>query len=606
MTETPKKPTNYRRTKANDPLDWVDKRTEIESKSKEEPVTQEMIAEPVTKETITNNEEIKMSEQSIVLSEILRIAKAFEQGVLSERAKIVDPEHAETFNALNALIDAALLPLGESNRILRHMRGCDLRNKIEIVCHGEHEIMKDTINGIHGWMLDIIAYITKIANGDFSAEPTKASEQDQIYDSLVLLKTNLKQLVEDTAQIANASIEGRLEVRADVTKNKGEYRIIVEGVNTSLDAIIEPLRNISIVIDAMDNNDLSAELKGEYRGEFLRIKDSFESAMEKLNASLYQISDTVDQVSVAAEQLNLASNSLASAAEEQSSAVEEVTSAIEETDSQVRANTDNANAANQLVMTASQAADQGRTKMQSMSNAMGAINNSSQSIAKIIKVIDEIAFQTNLLALNAAVEAARAGQHGRGFAVVAQEVRNLAGRSAKAARETADLIDESTKRVNDGVSIAAETGEALDLIVGNVLKVKDLVAEISTASVEQSRGISQINVAMGQIAAAARLASQQSEELSSASSELSTISSQTQHELSRFKLRERQVRGGAGLLNLESITPEMLRQLQILLGQQTAPKPVAAPKPAAHSAPAKKSPKHVMPLDEDERGFGKF
>lgn len=597
MTETPKKPTNYRRTKANDPLDWVDKRAEI--------TTEE---EPVTPESITlNNEEIKMSEQSTVLPEIVRLTKAFEQGVLSERANAANSENAETLNAVNAMLDAALSPLGECNRILRHLRAGDLRNKIEIVCHGEHEEMKNTINGVHTWLVDLSTYITKMANGDFTAETVKSSDQDQVHEWLVLLKTNLKQLVEDTSMIADANVEGRLDVRADVTKNKGEYRIIIEGVNTSLDAIVEPLNNISAVIDALDNNDLSAELRGEYRGEFLRIKNSFESAMARLNASLYQISDTVDQVSVAAEQLNVTSNSLAAAAEEQSSAVEEVTSAIEETDSQVRANTDNANAANQLVMTASQAADQGRTKMQSMSDAMGAINSSSQSIAKIIKVIDEIAFQTNLLALNAAVEAARAGQHGRGFAVVAQEVRNLAGRSAKAARETADLIDDSTKRVNDGVSIAAETGEALDLIVSSVLKVKDLVAEIATASVEQSRGVSQINVAMGQIAAAARLSSQQSEELSSASTELSTIASQTQHELSRFKLRERQSSAGAGLLNLESLTPDMLRQLQMLLGQQaTAPKPTTIVAKPVHAAPAKKSPKQIMPLDQDERGFGKF
>jgi len=278
-----------------------------------------------------------------------------------------------------------------------------------------------------------------------------------------------------------------------------------------------------------------------------------------------------------------------------------VTSSLEETDSQVKANTDNANAANQLVMDTSQAANQGQVKMAGMIGAMDAINQSSQDIAKIIKVIDEIAFQTNLLALNAAVEAARAGQHGRGFAVVAQEVRNLAGRSAKAARETADLIEDSSKRVTEGVGIANETREALDQIVGNVVKVKDLVAEIATASTEQSRGVSQINVAMNQVAKAAQEGSQQAEELASSSGELTNVANQMRVEISRFKLRERQHQASG--VGLENISPEMIRQIMAMMRAEQAGQGVA-PKAAA---PARaKSPKSVLPLDADERGFSGF
>ena len=293
---------------------------------------------------------------------------------------------------------------------------------------------------------------------------------------------------------------------------------------------------------------------------------------------------------------------MASTSEEQSSSVEEVNSSLTETDSQVKANTDGANTANQLVLGTSQAASAGQAKMEAMTRAMNEINTSSRNIAKIIKVIDEIAFQTNLLALNAAVEAARAGQHGRGFAVVAQEVRNLAGRSAKAARETAELIENSVKQVSDGVGIAKETSEALNQIVTNVVKVKDLVGEIATASAEQSRGVGQINVAMNQVAKAAQEGSQQSEELASASSELASLAGRMRDEVRRFKLRERKLIAN-DISGLEGLTADMVNQLKAMLAaQRKAP----APEPAKVSASPRRSPKSVVPLDHDSRGYGAF
>ena len=339
-----------------------------------------------------------------------------------------------------------------------------------------------------------------------------------------------------------------------------------------------------------------------YNGDYCKIIHSFEKAFVGLNNTFYQIVDAVEQVGQSAEQLNAASQNMASTSEEQSSSVEEVNSSLQETDSQVKANTDSANTANQLVMGTSQAANAGQAKMEAMSRAMNEINTSSRNIAKIIKVIDEIAFQTNLLALNAAVEAARAGQHGRGFAVVAQEVRNLAGRSAKAARETAELIENSVKQVSDGVVIAKETSEALNQIVTNVVKVKDLVGEIATASAEQSRGVGQINVAMNQVAKAAQEGSQQSEELASASSELASLAGSMRDEVRRFKLRERKLSAG-DIGGLEGLTSEMLVQLKALLAAQHKP---PAPEALKANATQRKSPKSVVPLDHDVRGYGKF
>ena len=582
----------------------------------------------------------------LLQNEMHRLTVASNAGLLSERGKTeeFEGEYAAVVRGVNEMLDEILLPISEGNRILSMIQGGDLRQKVDIVCKGDHDKMKQSVNGVHSWLSDLVAYVTKISSGDLTAEMAKASEHDQIHEFLVLLKNNIQALVTDANVLSVAAVEGRLATRADATKHQGDFRKIVVGVNETLDAVINPLNvaanyvdniakgnipvkitdtyngdfnilknNLNTCIDAVNfiiedastmsnaivDGDLAITVNADrHQGDYRKIIDAFESALVGLNDTFYQINDAIQEVASSATQLSASSQNMAANSEEQSSAVEEITSALEETDSQVKANTENANSANQLVMITSDAANQGQAKMQAMSVAMSSINDSAQSIAKIIKVIDEIAFQTNLLALNAAVEAARAGQHGRGFAVVAQEVRNLAGRSAKAARETADLIEDSTKRVSDGVNIAAETGDALDKIVTNVTKVKNLVSEISTASVEQSRGVSQINIAMGQVASAAREGSLQSEEQALSSTGLTAVASRTQQELSRFKLRSRQ--RSSGLLSLDGITPELLRQLQAMLAQQNAVKaPVAA-------TPAKKSPKQVMPLDSDERGFGKF
>ncbi len=199
------------------------------------------------------------------------------------------------------------------------------------------------------------------------------------------------------------------------------------------------------------------------------------------------------QVYSASTEISQASQTLASGASEQASSIEETSSAIEEVSSQTSRNADNANSANELSSHAREEAEKGTVAMNEMISAMGAIRKSSEEISKIIKVIEEIAFQTNLLALNAAVEAARAGEHGKGFAVVAEEVRNLAQRSAAAAKDTASLIEDAVKKSSDGSDIANRAGKALTGIVAGVNQVSDLVEQIAGASGEQAQGVTQVN-----------------------------------------------------------------------------------------------------------------
>ena len=561
-------------------------------------------------------------------------------------------------NNLNTCINAVNALVADANRLSVAAVEGKLATRADAAKHqGDFckivQGVNDTLDAVIGPLNVAANYVDRISKGDIPTPITDSYNGDfnTIKNNLNTCINAVNALVADANMLSKAAVEGKLATRADATKHQGDFRKIVQGVNDTLDAVIGPLNVAANYVDRIAKGDIPAKIIDNYNGDFNTIKnnlntcidalnaivtdaatlsqaivdgdlnrqtdaskyqgdyrkviEAFEKAFVGLNNTFYQIVDAVEQVGQAAEHLNVASQNMASTSEEQSSAVEEVTSSLEETDSQVKANTDAANTANQLVMGTSQAANAGHSKMEEMSRAMSDINGSAQNIAKIIKVIDEIAFQTNLLALNAAVEAARAGQHGRGFAVVAQEVRNLAGRSAKAARETAELIESSVKQVATGVGIAKETSEALNQIVTNVVKVRDLVGEIAAASVEQSRGVSQINAAMSQVAKAAQEGSQQSEELASSSSELANLAGRMRDEVRHFRLRERKAAAGAAALGLEGLTPELLAQLKALLAAQSHP---AAP-PASRSSTTgagRRSPKSILPLDHDERGFGNF
>ena len=240
-----------------------------------------------------------------------------------------------------------------------------------------------------------------------------------------------------------------------------------------------------------------------------------------VNRIIASLTDGSEQVASASGQVSSASQSLAEGATEQAAGLEETSSSLEEMSSMTKQNADNAQQANTLASEARKAADTGTESMNKMSAAINDIQKSSDETAKIIKVIDEIAFQTNLLALNAAVEAARAGEAGKGFAVVAEEVRNLAMRSAEAAKNTSSMIEESVKNSKNGVDIASEVGKVLEEIVGGIGKTTDLVSEISAASSEQAQGIDQVNTAMAQMDKVTQQNAANAEEAASASEELS-------------------------------------------------------------------------------------
>ncbi|MDY0270401.1 methyl-accepting chemotaxis protein [Trichloromonas sp.] len=276
------------------------------------------------------------------------------------------------------------------------------------------------------------------------------------------------------------------------------------------------------------------------------IRHALKKMGEDLNELMARIQILGNQINSGSVQVSDASQSLSQGATESAASLEEITSTMHEMGSQTRRNAENSGQASKLAEQARQSAEGGNTHMLEMIDAMAEINASSQNISKIIKTIDEIAFQTNLLALNAAVEAARAGQHGKGFAVVAEEVRNLAARSAKAARETAELIEGSVAKVSSGSQIADKTAEALSEIVSGIGKVTDLVAEIAASSNEQAQGISEINIGLGQIDQVTQQNTANAEESAAAAEELASHAANMQEMLRRFKLKGDAGRSGSG------------------------------------------------------------
>jgi methyl-accepting chemotaxis protein len=378
-------------------------------------------------------------------------------------------------------------------------------------------------------------------------------------------------------RVLKAAVEGNLTERVEVSSFEGFSKVVGEGMNRLVDSVSDAFRHVK---------------------------------------------SAVDQIAQASGQLRATSQMMASSSLQLNRASDESSKSLRKAADMIKANAENAAMANQLVNETAVAARGGQARMEEMGAAMSAINGSAQQIAKIIKVIDEIAFQTNLLALNAAVEAARAGRHGKGFAVVAQEVRSLAERSAKAAKETAQLIEDSAAKVSEGVKIADSTQISLKGIITNVAKVVDLAGEIATGSGEQASTIRSVSESINQVAESAQAGSQQGNEVSAASDEMNR-----QMELLRKRMDGyRVVDSSKSDAFSGDLSPELIDQLTAILRAKGLLGPQASVGLARTNGHAStnghdtsghaprgdtngrdpRDPRDVLPLDRDERGFGGF
>ncbi|WP_286268857.1 methyl-accepting chemotaxis protein [Thalassotalea hakodatensis] len=300
-------------------------------------------------------------------------------------------------------------------------------------------------------------------------------------------------------KLINDAISGKLDSRIATEEYSGFMKGLGESINNLMNAIVEPITEAINVAQALSDGDLSQTMDGEYAGEFLALSNAMNGSINNLNNMVEAIRAASTNVFDSAREIAEGNNELSHRTESQASSLEETASAMEEITSTVQQNADNATEARKLSVDVMDKATNGGAVVKNAITAMSDINKSSKKIADIISVIDEIAFQTNLLALNAAVEAARAGEQGRGFAVVAAEVRNLAQRSAGAAKEIKGLINDSVDAVGQGTKLVDETGQTFTELVASIEEVGKMIGDIDSAGKEQAAGIGEVSAAVSQM-----------------------------------------------------------------------------------------------------------
>lgn len=480
---------------------------------------------------------------------VLECVKSFGEGNLSAELEKFPGKKAFANKAveqvrgnINALVEdtGLLAQAAREGRLNTRANASRHQGEFKKVVEG----VNDTLDAVISPLNTAADYVDSIAQGKIPEKIT-----DEYHGDFNALKQNLNQcidavnaLVVDANELADAANKGQLSKRADPHRHQGDFRKVVEGVNRTLDAVVEPLNVAAQCVADIAKGNIPVSITADYNGDFNIIKTNlntcieavnrlvsdanllaeaasegrvevrantnahegdFRKVVEGVNATLETIVKPIEVVKEASKAINGAANEIASGnsdlsarTEQQAASLEETASSMEEFSATVKQNADSAKHANKLASVASDVAVRGGKVVGEVVSTMANINESAGKIEEIIAVIDGIAFQTNILALNAAVEAARAGEQGRGFAVVAGEVRNLAQRSSSAAKEIKELITDSVQKTNEGTVQVENAGKTMQEIVNSVKQVSNIISEIAAASNEQSVGIDQVNTAV--------------------------------------------------------------------------------------------------------------
>ena len=509
-------------------------------------------------------------------SDVIGTLRALSQGDLS---KTIDKEYKGVFGQMKEHVNSTVSKLStlvtELNRMSKAHDTGDIDVTIETdKFEGSFRAVTQGINDMVGGHIAMnkkaMACVAEFGRGNFDAPLDKLpGKKAFINDTIEQVRRNLKALMADTDLLIKAATEGRLDVRADISQHEGDFRKIVQGINTTLEAVVGPLNEIKRVLAALSEGDLTKTIDKEYEGAFTEMKEYANNTVLKLSMIIAEVNTTADSLASAAAQVSSTAQSLSQAASEQAAGVEETSSSMEQMTASIAQNTDNAKITDGMASKAASEAVEGGEAVKATVTAM-------KQIAQKIGIIDDIAYQTNLLALNAAIEAARAGEHGKGFAVVAAEVRKLAERSQVAAQEISTVATGS-------VELAEKAGSLLDEIVPSIKKTSNLVQEISAASQEQSTGLGQINTAVTQLSQTTSQNAAASEELAATAQEMGNQAELLQRSMAFFKAGEVAAKPVV-LTRKTNGSPKAPRKLKPALKAHASPAPeVAEPDEAQFS-----------------------
>jgi len=525
------------------------------------------------------------------LNQAVDVASKIASGDLTSTIVVKgDDEAAKLMKAMETMQNALKAIVAEIKKIVEDaaIRGnfstkMDLNGKA-----GYTKELADLLNSLSDvsetGLNDVTRVATALANGDLSQKITKdypgvfgqtKNGVNSTVDALTKIVEEIKNIVEDAAQ------RGSFATKMNMSDKAGYTKTLAELLNQLSDVTDTGLRDVVRVAEALAAADLTQTITKEYPGLFGQTKDAVNTTVDNLQKLVVGVKSSVDSIGTASQEIASGNADLSQRTEEQASSLEETAASMEELTSTVKQNADNAKQANQLAHNASSVAQKGGSVVQQVVGTMSSINESSRKIVDIISVIDGIAFQTNILALNAAVEAARAGEQGRGFAVVAAEVRNLAQRSAAAAKEIKTLISDSVEKVEVGTRLVDDAGKTMEEIVNAVKRVTDIMAEISAASNEQSQGIEQVNTAITQMDEVTQQNAALVEEAAAAAESMQEEAQSLTQAVSVFKLAEGQTRVVASSSATRTVAKPASRTAPVAAKKPTAGKPKALPSKAA-------------------------
>lgn len=591
----------------------------------------------------------------LLVSDAEMLSKATVEGRLSVRADLAahQGEYRNVIAGMNATMDAVTKPIAVAGHYVERIGKGDIPEKITETYRGEFDALKANLNGcvdglaglvevnqtlqrmavndltgeVKGSYPGIFGEVARatntaqerviaatraciqVASGDYAStlaefkKVGKRSEKDALLPAFIQMMESIDQLVLDARMLSQAAVDGKLSVRADLARHKGEYRKVIEGINATLDAVTGPIAVAAHYVQRIGQGDIPEKIADSYSGDFDALKKSINACVEALEGTVHvatRIADgdltvvakaaserdllgnalvrmleslrkIVNEVALAASNVATGSEEMSSTAEElsqgsteQAASAEESTSAMEEMASSIQQNAGNARQTERIASKAAADAQAGGAAVTKTVTAM-------KEVAEKISIIEEIARKTDLLALNAAVEAARAGEHGKGFAVVASEVRKLAERSQTAAAEISRLTA-------DGVQTAEGAGTLLNALVPDIQKTAELVREIAAASGEQNTGAEQVNRAIQQLDQVIQQNATASEEMASGAEELAGQAESLKTSVSFFNL------GEAARRQLEQTARAARSARGVKAAARIPQSPVAGPRPEQHAS----------------------